>query len=551
MFRKAQDFQIDLSDRYIFANKQLRNAVDSSRAKLVGDFIYPYIDEEKFSGFFSSKDSRPNIEIRKYVSFLILERMYRLSEADALEFLRSGSINFQYALHTTQYETQPLSESSLRRFRRNLEAYNKEHKCDLLKDEFTRLSKAMAVDMGLLPEDPENEKKTILVRMDSMEIEAHAKVMTRLEILYTTNIILLRYLLKQELDYLIPGPLAHYFEPGDRNNTLYYRASDEEKETIQKTRIQAAVNDMVLLHDMLVLNFMPQFISEQPALSVFERVYSEQVIQDENGARIPRDKHDIPASSVQNPFDETVTYRNKRGPHHGSVLNIAEVHDENGNGIIIHADVEQNIVSDNELEEAFLDALPEDGVPIELQTDGAYGSESLEEKEKEKNVIRKSTSLTGQAPDPVFADFEIGEDGETILSCPLGRKPTSCTYNENTGTITAQMPENCCAGCPHRQECKARVNNKKNKSTVCVKVTTVKRAKHAKALKTQEYQKAAHQRNAVEGIMSVMRRKYDIDHIPAFGLERSKTWIWCSLISYNLVKYQRSLLVRKKSNLAA
>ena len=133
MFRKSQDKQITLDDRVFLANNQTKRAIEDSRAKLVGDFIYPNVDEDKFSKFFSEKGSRPNIEIRKYVSFLVLERMYKMSESNALEFLRCGALNFQYAIHTTQDENQPLSESSLCRFRRAIERFNKENKTGHLK----------------------------------------------------------------------------------------------------------------------------------------------------------------------------------------------------------------------------------------------------------------------------------------------------------------------------------------------------------------------------------------------------------------------------------
>ena len=540
MFRKSKDVQITLNDRMLFANDQTQRAVNDSRAKLVGDIIYPNIDEDKFAGLFSKKGSCPNIEIRKYVSFLVLERMYKMPEATALEFLRCGALNFQYAIHTTQEDRQPLSESSLRRFRRGIERYNKEHKTDLLKGEFERIAKKLGMDMGILPSPvDEDGHKTVLVRMDSMMVEAHAKVMTRLEILYMTIVVALRYLLRNDMEELIPAPLAHYLQEDDHNKVLYYRAKEEDKQSIQASRIDATAQEMVMLYDILHLNFMPHFIASVPELSVFDRVYGEQIVTDANGARIPRDKHDISANSVQNPFDATVTYRNKRGPHHGSVLNVAEAHDGNGNGVIIHAELAQNTTSDNELERKFIEQLPEDGPAIELQTDGGYGSSELEGLEKSKNVNRKSTSLTGKKADPVFADFDIDEDGKEVLSCPKGHTPTSCKYNGNTGTITATMPDNCCASCPYRDRCKAKVNNKKSRSTVRVKTETVKRAKHAKKLGTKEYKKAANDRNASEGIMSVLRRKYDIDHIPVFGLERATTWIWCSLLSYNAVKYQR------------
>lgn len=552
MFRKSQATQISLDDRMLFANEQTTRAVNDSRARLIGDIIYPNVDEAKFAKFFSETGSRPNIEIRKYVSFLVLERMYKMSEANALEFLRCGALNFQYAIHTTQAEKQPLSESSLRRFRRSIEAYNKENKTDILKAEFERISAKMGVQMGILPNPQEqDENAAILVRMDSMMVEAHAKVMTRLEILYMTIVIALRYLVKNSLEYLIPDALVHYLEKDDHNKVLYYRAKEEDKLSIQKSRIDTTVQEMVLLYDNLHLNFMPQFIASVPELAIFDRVYSEQVIQDEHGARIPKDKHDISADSVQNPFDETVTYRNKRGPHHGSVLNVAEAHDGNGNGVIIHADIAPNTTSDNELERKFLENLPDNGPSIELQTDGGYGSIDLEKLEKSKNVTRKSTSLTGKQADPIFADFKIDDDGGEILFCPNGQVPVSCKYNENTGMVTAVMPDNCCAQCPFRDRCKAKVNNKKSKSTVRVKTDTVRRAIQAKKLKSPEYKKAANDRNASEGIMSVLRRKYDIDHIPVFGLDRSSTWIWCSLLSYNAVKYQHYQQWLKKQKQAA
>ena len=116
MYRPTKDAQISISDRYVFASTQTKKAVDSSRAKLVGDVIYPNIDEDKFAPLFSDIASRPNESIRRYVSALVLKRVYTISDGIMLEMLRCGAVNFQYALHTTDEDTQPLSESSLRRF---------------------------------------------------------------------------------------------------------------------------------------------------------------------------------------------------------------------------------------------------------------------------------------------------------------------------------------------------------------------------------------------------------------------------------------------------
>lgn len=82
MFRESKDKQISLFDRLLTANEQTSKAVEQSRAKMVGDVIYPNVDESRFEFFFSSdKASRPNIEIRRYVSALILKSMYGMQGA--------------------------------------------------------------------------------------------------------------------------------------------------------------------------------------------------------------------------------------------------------------------------------------------------------------------------------------------------------------------------------------------------------------------------------------------------------------------------------------
>ncbi len=554
MFRQTLDMQMTLDDRMLTANAQTKKAIDASRAKLVGDIIYPNIDETKFKDLYSETGSRPNIEIRRYVSVLVLKRMYGLSDEVFLEFLRCGALNFQYALHTTQEEKQPLSESSIRRFRRKVEAYNAENNCDLIKEEFERISEAMALDMGLLHADPSQDgdpSAPVIIRMDSMEIEAHAKAMTRIEILYTANVIMIRYLLKKDYSGIIPDALSHYLEDGDHNKVMYYRVSEDKKAGVQDTRVAEAVQEMRLLREALSENFTQKFLSGIPEYQVFQRVFEEQTRLDDNGNRIPKDKKNISPDSVQNPFDATVTYRYKRGQHHGHVLNVAEVCDDDGNGIIVHAAVEPNTQSDSRMAEEYMGQLPDDGVKKLFIADGAYNSDSLEAIAETKNVEIQTTSLTGKAPEDIAADFILSEEKTKVLSCPLGNVPTSCKYNPNTGCVTATMPDNCCASCPHKNECKAKSNNKKNRSTVRISGKAVSRAKQARHFSTEEGKKNACRRNGVEGIMSVMRRKYDLDHIPVFGLDRLKSWIWTTLLSYNLVKYQKYQASLAKSEAAS
>ena len=554
MFRTTRDTQINFEDRLLTMNEQTQKAVDASRAKLVGDVIYPNVDEEKFAVLFSEVFSRPNISISQYFCALTLKRMYHLSDEVFLEFLRCGAINFQYALHTTQDEKQPLSESSLRRFRRRIEAYREETGRDLIEEEFERISKMMAVDMGLLGKDPsdgEDETTPILVRMDSMEIEAHAKTMTRIEILYMTNVIMIRYLLKKGYKELIPQALSHYMETDDRNKIMYYRVAEDKKAGVQDTRVAVAIDEMVLLQKSLTENFTQKFLLEIPEYAVFQRVLEEQTILNDEGQRVPKDKKDISPTSVQNPFDATVTYRYKRGQHHGHVLNVVEAVDDNGNGIVVHAQIAPNTTSDNRLAENYLEQLPDNGPKTVLSADGAYSSEEMKSLAEQKNVEIRNTALTGKIPDDIFADFVLNEEGTKILECPAGKVPDVSHFNPATGRITATMPDNCCANCPNRDKCKAQVGKRKPVSRVQVTSKTVERAKQARECTSEEGKKNAQRRNGVEGVMSVMRRKYDLDHIPVFGSGRLSLWIWTSLLSYNLVKYQKYKSTLEKQPLTA
>ncbi len=51
-------------------------------------------------------------------------------------------------------------------------------------------------------------------------LQAHAKAMTRIEILYMTNVIMPRYLLKKDFASVIPQELSHYLEEGNHNKVM-------------------------------------------------------------------------------------------------------------------------------------------------------------------------------------------------------------------------------------------------------------------------------------------------------------------------------------------
>lgn len=85
-------------------------------------------------------------------------------------------VRYQYALHTTSFEEQPLSDRTLSRFRERCITYETQTGIDLIKDCITKLSSPIAEIMGI---------NRGIKRMDSMMVASNIKKLSRLELLYT------------------------------------------------------------------------------------------------------------------------------------------------------------------------------------------------------------------------------------------------------------------------------------------------------------------------------------------------------------------------------
>ena len=68
---------------------------------------------------------------------------------------------------------------------------------------------------------------------------------------------------------------------------------------------------------------------------------------------------------------------------------------------------------------------------------------------------------------------------------------------------------------------------------------------------TSEYQEIASKRAGVEGIPSILRRQYDIDHLPVRGKVRSKVWLGFKIGAINCKRYIKSRIQAAKDILSA
>lgn len=89
-----------------------------------------------------------------------------------------------------------------------------------------------------------------------------------------------------------------------------------------------------------------------------------------------------------------------------------------------------------------------------------------------------------------------------------------------------------CNTCKNRKACG--VKNQKNHAVVTITPKTIARAQYLAKLSTEEYKELTRMRNAVEGVPSVLRRRYHVDQIPVRGFVRSKAWFTMKIGAINV-----------------
>lgn len=173
--------------------------------------IFPSIEEERFRVIYSDRARlKFNTPVNICIGALIIKEMFQLSNDEVVENLMLNPC-YQYALHTTSFEEQPLSDKTLSRFRKRCYDHEQETGVDLLHGCVTDLSGKIVKMMKVNPR---------IRRMDSMMIEANIKNLSRAELLYSCVAKLARCPHKAERNDLLEG-LEHYYDPNDFNRTFY------------------------------------------------------------------------------------------------------------------------------------------------------------------------------------------------------------------------------------------------------------------------------------------------------------------------------------------
>jgi hypothetical protein len=526
MFCKNNVQQTTFLDPVAQMPKYLQNILKNCWAQSFRDYVFPQINEERFSVIYSSDHaSRPNTPINIIVALLIIKEIFQQTDEELIGSLHFD-IRYQYALYTTAYEKQPVSINTLTNFRNRVIEYEKSSGIDLIKLEVEALASAAAKYLCI-----DNKK----IRVDSLMVSSSCKKLSRIELVYSVNYRLIKDL-EEYNKSLIPEECLTYLEKGNKNETIY-RTQD----------LEATSKLLTLLRHSEILreacSKLGTVITNSESYQLLLRMLEDQTTTDGNNELAPKDGKGISSTSLQNPTDPDATFRQKYTGNIGYVANVVETFNDD-TSIITDYDLKPNIYSDSKFSDDVIKNISENketDEKVQMITDGAYYEQEKAEEALKQNIELIPGELVGRKPstDKIdYGKFAVDKEKNIIISCPNGAEPEQ-SYNKS-GAYTAKFNKDTCEKCPHKDRCPIKPQKKFNTISVSEKRrnTDLQREKMSQS----EYIEIINQRAGVEGIPSVLRRRYKIDNMPIRGLLRSKLWLGFKIAAYNFKKLLANLL---------
>lgn len=512
-FKTNTSQQLSLDDSFISLTAREKKALENSWAQIFADEIFPAIDEERFSVLYSDKTSRPNTPVNVIIGALIIKELLDYSDDEIVENLMLD-LHLQYALHTTSFVEQPISDKTLSRFRKRCYDYETLHGVDLYHDCVKDLGCKIAKIMKL------NGR---IRRMDSMMIESNIRFLSRMELIYTCISKLVTSIIKAGVDEL-PEQLGHYADPNDYNRIFYHQRNDDMEEIIQ-----TLLNDSDSL-----LALCESGYEEATEYQLFARCLSDQTVV-ENGKRRLRTKEDgtMNSKALQNPSDPDATYRNKAGKQHrGYTVNLEETVGRNGS-VVTDYQYEQNTYTDSRFLQDTLSQMEKSDEEIILVTDGGYDGQDNVELAQEKNVTLVTTALVGKEAPDILAEFVFNEDGNRLIRCAAGHEPRSQSYTKSTRQCNVSFDRDHCDGCPYQDQCRPKIYKKVARFITSKNASS--RAKSQRYMQGTEFSNYARLRNGVETVPSNIRRNYHLEKLPR-GKQRGRFFFGSKIAALNFRK---------------
>ncbi len=483
MFRKNEEYKQERLDSTV------KRLPESMKKELENDWsstFYEYgfcnIDEEKFAILYDQEGySCPNKPVNELVSLEIMKSTFDWSD-DQLRKEYFFNLRVNYALGREEVGEKTLAEKTLNNFRRRLLEYEKETGRNLMKEVFKDIRDELMDEFDIDGD---------LQRMDSTMIEANIKNLTRLDLFVRVLHNFLNDLHDDELEK-IPDEISKFKD--EENLNLAYRLKKKEaEEKLEKiaeytAQIKDRFEDDEKYNELKSFEHVRRVLDEQcyriPELEDDETSLEDDENSEENewkpvkkwgrsdeekddenndedetqkeNVRL-KDPENISSGSLQNPYDDEATYREKNSEkYQGYKANWSETcSPENDFQIVTEVDLDTNNTEDPKMLEDSVGELSDQTGLEDMINDAGYSGDDVEDECDSNEVTQHFSGIKGRSVDE-DERIPLGEvefDEHTMIECPEGHRPYRQEFFENNERYWGRFKKKVCDNCELKDEC--------------------------------------------------------------------------------------------------
>lgn len=491
--------------------------MDKSWAPAFRKLIFEKINERRYAGLYSNVDSRPNFPVNIWVGLEIIKGMFDYTDAELLEQFHFNLLT-AHAVGLENLGEVTLAERTIYYNRKRLLEYEAETGRNLLEEEFQGITDDAMKRLGL-------DAKT--QRMDSSFVGSFIKQMSRLELIVKVLQNFYRDLGKGEQE--LWQSLASEYVETDAEHIAYHLRSLEIDDHLKRVG--------ALLFELHQAYAGDETISALKSYEHIGRVLLEQFDIVGEGEKIrleAKPSKEISARSLQNPADDTATFRRKSGGNYkGHMFNVTETcAPENSVQFLTDICVEQNVTSDDEFLAERLPRIKERTGVAEMITDANYTGENSERVCRDEKVAIIPTEVKGRkesADKLSLTEFRF--DGNSLVSCPEGHSPNEQIDKPEDDRHITHFATQVCGNCPRVKECPVRGG--KRFYSLSFTDRQVLLAQRRQQLSKEEYRRKCRLRPAIEGTISQFKRKMHNGKLRIRGVARVRNSIILMAIGIN------------------
>jgi hypothetical protein len=491
--------------------------LDTSWAPSFRKLIFEKIDERRYAVLYSTIESRPNFPVNIWVGLEILKGMFDYTDEELLDQFHFNLL-IARALGQDNLGDLTLSERTIYYNRERLLDYEARTGRNLLEEEFQAITDETLARLKI------NAK---IQRMDSSMVGSFIKQMSRLELIAKVLQNFCRDLPEAEQTRW-KARLANYIE-AEAEHIAYQLKRAEVEEHLQKLGS--------LLFELHQAYAGDAEISAGKSYQHVSRILLEQydiAVNSERTTIAVRPAKEISPASLQNPADDTATFRRKNGESYkGDLLNVAETcAPENPVQLLTDISVYPNMTADDVILTERIPEIKERTGVAELIVDGNYSGEKSETACSKEGVNLIPTEVKGRKlPSDEISLAEFHFAGNVLAACPEGQAPIAQIHKPEKGHHIARFDREWCAVCSRRQTCLVRC--RKKFSSLIYNDRQVLLSRRRQQLGEEAYRIKCLLRPAVEGTISQFKRLMHQGKLRVRGLERIRNIIVLMAIGIN------------------